>query len=664
MLASFDYFRIQVLILSLLSSAGILLGSVQLDKELSRREGPGIGSVIARVKEFSGIVQRKRARRYSWSRVEVEDGFYHRESLQTGDRSEVQLQIISKQGSLILKIEENSLVVFNADSEFGLEVIDGAIEIQKDDLEFRVFKDVDKVKKIEINIELSTPTKGEDLFTLEKTEKKVRLMWDPKILNGRPINDLFIEVSKDPNFIGASVYLKEMFSEKEAVLTLGAGHYYWRLNNSEEALSRTGHFNIIEVKALKLISIESEKDAGAEFYWSIPEFLRKKEVGQHQIQIASDPFFDQVIKEFKIIPSSEKTSLYQLGEGSFFVRIKSDYSEISLYSKMASFKIKDGKVTDLSILKENNESKESDRRDLLQKISKEKKRIEDKTELNSSLVESEPLTEEEIKIENDIAIVNDDGKRFELSLLAQEKNLLLSWIYPEDGLIKSWEIWKASVDGSPKERLGSEIGGTTRAANLSLDEVSAGTLLVVVGNLSVGGYILSTVVQYSLKAPQPLASIEVQDRLTVYKDESQPFNRGTVRVKWKSAGSADYYVVRLFQGTITLSSTIIGAGQSEALLYFPLDVNNPNIKADIRAVRGNQYSSAISDSICLADITGDNNVDKEDLNYIDENLGKLVDYSYSDSSMEVGGKGDIAVDGVIDVKDQIIVKFFYGNNCL
>ena len=74
----------QIAVLSLFSAVGIVYGTDRLVEELHFREGPGSGPVLALIKEATGIVQRERASHYSWREAGVGDGFYRRESLQTG----------------------------------------------------------------------------------------------------------------------------------------------------------------------------------------------------------------------------------------------------------------------------------------------------------------------------------------------------------------------------------------------------------------------------------------------------------------------------------------------------------------------------------------------------------------------------------------------------
>ncbi len=661
LLSSFDSFRVQILALSVLSSAGVLFGSVKLHGELNRREGPGTGEVIARVQEFSGIVQRKRARRYSWSRVLVGDGYYHRESLQTGESSQVELLLSSDKANIKLKVEENSLVVFNSESEFGLEVIDGAIEVLKEDQTYHIFKQRDQLKRIRVSVALESPSLGAEFFTKRDEKTSVKMKWSLKKGSMSPTSNTVLELSDNPEFIGSPIYSKNIYLQKETIIDLGSGHYYWKLSNTKETLSRTGQFKVTEVRPLNLLSIQSKTPGTADFYWRAPNYLLKKETGEHFIQIALDASFKNRVREHKISPSQQFSTINEEDERLLFTRLKSIYPSFSVFSDKASFKMKDGNISNISFLNQNKPKQIAKLSQVKNQIKKEPAPEETQVEIITEEVDLVKLTQEEIKIENTISNINDDDNRFPLSIKEQKENLLFSWEYPVSKLIKSWEIWRVEENGKLVTLLASKIDKSAREAYLSFDEIKEGTLLAVIGNLPDEKYITSTIAKYSRKAPLPLASINIQESMRIEKGGFIDTNK--IHATWKSAGTADYYVMRLFQGDKILHSKVVSPHLREVIINYKLDVYDPNIKVDIRAVRAKRYSSPISDKVCLADVNKDNQVNHLDSEYLEENQKNEVKYIFSNSNIEVGGIGDVSVNGVIDEDDLLVVKYFTGKDC-
>ena len=348
-------FSWRMLLLGVICLSGAAGSVYLLYSDLMAEGKAGAGVPVAVVEHCEEDVWRKPGSSYLWSHVSDQSPLYRRDSVRAGTAGEATIRL--KDGSL-LQLGENSLVVMEDSAELSLEFIQGSFLWHRGDRDSAITIDASGNAVVrDYPVQLLTPDPFSRLFVgLAEGRHDVHFTWKASTSSkeSAPLlpAEVSLEISHDPRFDPASTKKFPGLRLSEATFStfLAPGLYFWRIaasgNQQSKALSevrqlRVDHplpFRLLWPVSGKRVWIDAEQSATG-FRWSNGD--KPIAGGEHQLEVAKDPQFHQLIKKVPIDGALDSdggsATVAGLPEGALFWRIRSRYRNIELTSTTETF---------------------------------------------------------------------------------------------------------------------------------------------------------------------------------------------------------------------------------------------------------------------------------------------------------------------------------------
>ena len=347
-----DYKTLLVVGLCLLGVTG---GSYFLYEDINSTGQAGKGKALVKVERKQAKVRRKAAGSYIWSNIQIQDGLYYKDAIQTGVDSAATLRF--DDGSL-LEVNENSLVVIDDISNLSLNFLHGSFIVRSKTGDSQVTIGSDgKAKVVSFPIRLISPEPLSVFYLEEGKKRDIPFSWQFRAEDNfrAETKHLKIQIATNRSFMNSATLTRDLSKPGQTEFTnlLARGKYFWRIvaeaGDKFEPLTQPSEFQLVEAIALKPIWPNSntristyDELASLQFRWlgNQPENISS---GSHKVEISSDTSFRKIISS-KVVNSSAGSALIEgVPAGSYFWRIISRYGDLGLASQTEKFTVEKAK---------------------------------------------------------------------------------------------------------------------------------------------------------------------------------------------------------------------------------------------------------------------------------------------------------------------------------
>lgn len=314
-----------------------------------RDEGDaGIGPPVGIVESTHAKVRRRAARSYLWTFVEPDSPLGKKDAIQTAEESSATVRL--KNGSQ-LEIGENSLVVMDDTAQLSLQFLRGSFTLRKNEGDSLITVGSNgqtNLQKLPLRL-LSPEQQATISISPSESRALVKFTW-AAAGEASPLTEApTIQISKAPDFAPKYTRLFPLKSARDTSFQtrLEPGVYFWRVVSKGSPVSEALRLTLTRVNPLiPIFPTEGEKlrweaDKGVEFRWTLPDTLGSTRAlhATHEIEVAKDPGFKQIVKKETVSALAEGALLASLGEGDFFWRIRSRYRDVTLTSDVEPFSL-------------------------------------------------------------------------------------------------------------------------------------------------------------------------------------------------------------------------------------------------------------------------------------------------------------------------------------
>ena len=335
---------------------GASLGGYRLYLDLNESGQVGHGEPVGKVERREAAVRRKLGSSYVWTKVLPNEELYLKDSIQTGPASAASIRL--NDGS-VLDIGESSLVVMDDTQNIALGFVRGSAVVHKADGDAKISVGKDgKAKVEELQVRLIKPESLTRFFVTgnqEVAKRSILFSWDARS-NGQSAN-FQVQVSKDRSFSEEFTQSRSPAepNAKQVSVELGSGNYFWRVLSGGAPQTETRQFRVIRVASIQVVypanddMVTAIPDQGLQFRWvpfhgggsdSEDSDESKAKMGNHEIEIASDPQFKKIVSSTSIEVINGIATYKGLAEGKYSWRIKSTYSDLVVFSAAKTFTLK------------------------------------------------------------------------------------------------------------------------------------------------------------------------------------------------------------------------------------------------------------------------------------------------------------------------------------
>jgi hypothetical protein len=281
-------------------------------------------------------VRRKASGSYLWTNVGLLEDLYRRDTIQTNADSNA---LIRFNDNTLLEVGENSLVVIDDVKDIQLGVMRGSLVLRTvAGADRKIVVDAEgKARVEEIKLKLSKP---EPLAHLVSTtpSREVEFAW--KNLAKEP--HFRLEISSERSFSPARTRTIES-DEPSAKLAFAPGRYFWRVSGGNVS-SEARQFRIAQVAPLSPAYPGSRDriarwggDETLQFRWLVPAEI---EAGaKHVLELADDLAIQQNRREVAINAQAGAALLDGVKPGRHFWRIRSQYGDTSVESRVEGINV-------------------------------------------------------------------------------------------------------------------------------------------------------------------------------------------------------------------------------------------------------------------------------------------------------------------------------------
>lgn len=319
---------------------------------LERKFTSGVnqGSAIGTLERRDGKVRRKSASSFVWQGIEEQEKIYQKDALQTGPES---TSLIRLSDGTSMELSENSLVVMKTLENISLNFVKGTAIVRESGggvKQIQVNSD-GKLNEEKLSVQLLEPPMFSEFFVKEQETKNIFFTWGHR----GPLKEGLLQVSSNRHFPKSkTTSIKLAEAKNELTQNLGPGQYFWRIITLGGTKSPIQQFRISEVGVLKpvgptageLIRVFGE-EAALPFRWILPTRLNQRaslEVGQHQLELSTDPRFTSsqsapVITQNVSAVSGATLFKKNFSVGKWYWRLQSRYQNLTLTSATESFQL-------------------------------------------------------------------------------------------------------------------------------------------------------------------------------------------------------------------------------------------------------------------------------------------------------------------------------------
>ena len=337
----------------------------------------------------------------------------------------------------------------------------------------------------------------------------------------------------------------------------------------------------------------------------MPEALKFHLAGTHFIEAASSPDFKETLTRSQIDPNSSADEVSGLRAGKSFVRLVSQYGEISAASEAMAILISGGQQSP-DAGKNSGKDGQSDSDAAAGRAVERRDRDLASGESGSAISHGAKGAGEGFSATEGlpgtlppaVLLANQQLARMPLSMNLQGSQLVLTWIYPPDPNLDHWEIWESDPTGKPLRVLQSYVDPGWTSASLPLNHLNNGELLMMVGRDSTVT-ILSTVVSYT--SAQAVIPSPVNLRLSISNTSTSGY---MLNMAWDPVGSPENYLIQVFNGQSLYRSEEVPGSTSTIQLTPPMAGSSFSplpVQVCVMALNGASISAPLSS--CFSSIT-------------------------------------------------------------
>ncbi|MGE4232606.1 MAG: hypothetical protein AB7F43_04680 [Bacteriovoracia bacterium] len=337
-------FDAKFFVVFLLCLAGAGGSSYLLYRDFTAAGGAGKGKPMAKIDRMEGSVRRKPANTYIWANGHESEDLYKKDAIQTSASSAATVKLAD--GSLI-EMGENSLIIIDDLSDMSLNFLRGQMVLRKaDGSDSKVSIGSDGKAKLEtLAVRLVKPDPLARLFYHKAESRDIELSWSMQ--SGRTFSSVQVQISKDRSFNQKNT---QSFPVDQGISTvktsLHAGQYFWRVVADGSPQSESRQFQVISIPSLKSVSpIGGQKifllgdQTGVQFRWSNPQGPELDDWGNHELEIASDAGFAQIVKKERVAASGGSATFKGLPDGLLYWRLKSQYGDLQVSTGIEKFSV-------------------------------------------------------------------------------------------------------------------------------------------------------------------------------------------------------------------------------------------------------------------------------------------------------------------------------------
>lgn len=325
----FDFFfNFPILLVAVVATALLFVDLFRSDKTA---QGSSIGSVV----RTDRYVRYKHKGEFVWKDMQPNQPVLQGDHVITGPTSQA-----------LVALNDGRKVLVPPGSSMIFESLDKSVQISNEKNQI-----LESEETKNHSSHLLTPENFADVVVREdgdSEESTVSFQWKTE---GR-VNPKYLEYSSSRLFQKAEGREIETNGVNHARLRLGAGRYFWRLEDSEhQPCSATYEFNLRAVRPIQTLSPVGKVyswDNAIEFRWSNPGLYDLPE--SHWIEVSSDRQFGQLLQKQAIPIHSLHHQMNFPLEGKFFWRISSRFGDLTIFSEPKEMQIEKGKKISIRLL--------------------------------------------------------------------------------------------------------------------------------------------------------------------------------------------------------------------------------------------------------------------------------------------------------------------------
>lgn len=332
--------------LTLVSLGIAAAGGYFLYRDLTQSMGGGNGPAMAKLERKEARVRRKTSTSYLWSPIQSGDDLYRKDSIQTESGGSASIQM---NDGTVLELGEESLVILDNVNDMSMNFLKGTAVVRGDggDKKLSVGRD-GKTHVEQLPIRLIQPALGARYFLaadakIQKSTRSITFSWAWKNPTESEKIATVLQISPDRTFSPNRTQSQSIsdLQQTQTTFELAQGKYFWRVTQNGKPITETRILQLTSASPLNpvwptaqdSVRVFGEK-VPIQFRWGKPQSLSNEETfpGHHEIEIATDPQFRQILRTQTIAAESGSASLTGLKNGIYYWRIKSQYGDIKLHS--------------------------------------------------------------------------------------------------------------------------------------------------------------------------------------------------------------------------------------------------------------------------------------------------------------------------------------------